>query len=98
MKEAIVVVLAALGEAHGYAIMSELKDRIGGRWKPSPGGIYPARLALAETGHVVPSLPGCVYAYRTAHPPRRPRGPVGGRPDEPGHGPRREALGAMFDA
>jgi DNA-binding PadR family transcriptional regulator len=52
LKEAIVVVLAALGEAHGYAIMSELKGRIGGGWKPSPGAIYPALLALVETGHV----------------------------------------------
>jgi DNA-binding PadR family transcriptional regulator len=52
LKEAIVVVLAALGEAHGYAIMNELKGRIGGGWKPSPGAIYPALLALVETGHV----------------------------------------------
>ncbi len=52
LKEAIVVVLASLGEAHGYAIMNELKGRIGGGWKPSPGAIYPALLALVETGHV----------------------------------------------
>jgi DNA-binding PadR family transcriptional regulator len=52
LKEAIVVVLTALGEAHGYAIMNELKERIGGGWKPSPGAIYPALLALVETGHV----------------------------------------------
>jgi DNA-binding PadR family transcriptional regulator len=32
--------------------MAELKDRIGGGWKPSPGAIYPALLALVETGHV----------------------------------------------
>ena len=52
LKEAIVVVLGSLGEAHGYAIMAELKDRVGGGWKPSPGAIYPALLALVETGHV----------------------------------------------
>ena len=46
------VVLGSLGEAHGYAIMAELKDRVGGGWKPSPGAIYPALLALVETGHV----------------------------------------------
>lgn len=44
--------LDSLGEAHGYAIMAELKDRVGGGWKPSPGAIYPALLALVETGHV----------------------------------------------
>jgi DNA-binding PadR family transcriptional regulator len=52
LKEAIVVVLASLGEAHGYAIMAELKQRIGGGWKPSPGAIYPALIALVETGHL----------------------------------------------
>lgn len=52
LKEAIVVVLADLGSAHGYAIMNELQIRVGGGWKPSPGAIYPALLALVETGHV----------------------------------------------
>jgi DNA-binding PadR family transcriptional regulator len=52
LKEAIVVVLASLGSAHGYAIMAALKERVGGGWKPSPGAIYPALIALVETGHV----------------------------------------------
>jgi DNA-binding PadR family transcriptional regulator len=52
LKEAIVLVLASLGEAHGYAIMAELKERVGGGWRPSPGAIYPALIALVETGHV----------------------------------------------
>jgi DNA-binding PadR family transcriptional regulator len=32
--------------------MAELKDRVGGGWKPSPGAIYPALLALVDAGHV----------------------------------------------
>jgi DNA-binding PadR family transcriptional regulator len=52
LKEAIVVVLSTLGEAHGYAIMGELRERVGGGWKPSPGAIYPALLALVESGYV----------------------------------------------
>jgi DNA-binding PadR family transcriptional regulator len=52
LKEAIVVVLASLGEAHGYGILAELRERVGGGWKPSPGAIYPALIALVETGHV----------------------------------------------
>jgi DNA-binding PadR family transcriptional regulator len=52
LKEAVLLVLDSLGEAHGYAIMADLKDRVGGGWKPSPGAIYPALLALVETGHV----------------------------------------------
>ena len=45
-------ILAAVGETHGYGIMGELKDRVGGGWKPSPGAIYPALIALVESGHV----------------------------------------------
>jgi DNA-binding PadR family transcriptional regulator len=52
LKEAIVAVLAAVGELHGYGIMTELKDRVGGGWKPSPGAIYPALLALEDAGLV----------------------------------------------
>jgi DNA-binding PadR family transcriptional regulator len=52
LKEVLILVLAGLGEAHGYAIMTELKERIGGGWKPSPGAIYPALLALVEMGYV----------------------------------------------
>jgi DNA-binding PadR family transcriptional regulator len=52
LKQAIVVVLSTLGEAHGYAIMGELRERVGGGWKPSPGAIYPALLALVESGYV----------------------------------------------
>jgi DNA-binding PadR family transcriptional regulator len=52
LKQAVPVVLADLGEAHGYAIMGELESRVGGGWKPSPGAIYPAILALVETGHL----------------------------------------------
>ena len=52
LKDAVLLVLDSLGEAHGYAIMAELKDRVGGGWKPSPGAIYPALLALVDTGYV----------------------------------------------
>ena len=52
LKEAVLLVLDSLGEAHGYAIMAELKDQVGGGWKPSPGAIYPALLALADQGYL----------------------------------------------
>lgn len=52
LKQAIVAVIASLGDAHGYAIMAELKERVGGRWRPSPGAIYPALLSLEELGLV----------------------------------------------
>ena len=50
LKQAIAAVLVSLGDAHGYAIMAELKERVGGRWQPSPGAIYPALLSLEELG------------------------------------------------
>ena len=52
LKEAIVVVLARVGELHGYGILTELKERVGGGWRPSPGAIYPALLALENSGLV----------------------------------------------
>ena len=52
LKQVILVVLDSIGEGHGYAIMGELKSRVGGGWKPSPGAIYPALLALVEQGFV----------------------------------------------
>ena len=50
LKQAIAAVLVSLGDAHGYAIMAELKERVGGCWQPSPGAIYPALLSLEELG------------------------------------------------
>jgi DNA-binding PadR family transcriptional regulator len=64
LKIAIAVVLRDLGEAHGYAIMSELQTRVGGGWKPSPGAIYPALLALVETGHVTTNESDGTRIYR----------------------------------
>ena len=52
LKQAILVILESFDAAHGYAIMGELKNRVGGDWKPSPGAIYPALLALVEQGYV----------------------------------------------
>ena len=46
------MVLVGLGEVHGYGILNELKERVGAGWKPSPGAIYPALVALVESGLV----------------------------------------------
>ena len=50
LKQALLHVAADLGTANGYSIMHALADRIGGRWQPSPGAIYPALLALEDDG------------------------------------------------
>ena len=49
---ALLIVIATLGEGHGYAIMQALKDRVGSGWQPSPGAIYPALLTLQDVGLV----------------------------------------------
>jgi DNA-binding PadR family transcriptional regulator len=40
---------------HGYEIITELADRSEGRWRPSPGSIYPVLKRLAKEGLVQPS-------------------------------------------
>lgn len=47
-------VLAALqdGPGHGYELMSRLSERTGGRWRPSPGSVYPMLQALQDEGLV----------------------------------------------
>lgn len=44
------LILAALlqGAAHGYELMRRLEEQTGGRWRPSPGSVYPL-LTLLET-------------------------------------------------
>jgi DNA-binding PadR family transcriptional regulator len=46
------LLLAALldGPAHGYELMSRLEERTGGRWRPSPGSVYPSLQALEDQG------------------------------------------------
>ena len=65
------IILASLGEAHGYAIMTELKERVGGGWKPSPGAIYPALLALVEMGYVQTSEKDGMRVYSLTEAGRR---------------------------
>ena len=48
LKQALLAVVGSLEEAHGYAIMQELQQRVDERWKPSPGAIYPALMALED--------------------------------------------------
>lgn len=47
-------VLALLAEQprHGYAIMTELAERSGGMWRPSPGSVYPVLQQLQDEGLV----------------------------------------------
>jgi DNA-binding PadR family transcriptional regulator len=46
------LLLAALleGPAHGYELMSWLEERSGGRWRPSPGSVYPLLQIFEDEG------------------------------------------------
>jgi len=47
-------ILALLAEQpmHGYQIITELSERSGGAWRPSPGSVYPTLSALEDQGLV----------------------------------------------
>ena len=47
-------ILALLAEEpmHGYQIITELSERSGGAWRPSPGAVYPTLSALEDQGLV----------------------------------------------
>lgn len=37
---------------HGYELIGELEERTGGRWRPSPGSVYPTLAQLDDEGLV----------------------------------------------
>lgn len=71
-------VLALLAEQprHGYQIITEITERSGGAWTPSPGSVYPVLQQLQDEGLVRPEeadgrrvfhLTDAGQAYVTAH-------------------------------
>ncbi len=47
---AAILALLKEGPRNGYQIMSEVEERSGGAWRPSPGAVYPALQLLADEG------------------------------------------------
>jgi DNA-binding PadR family transcriptional regulator len=49
-----IAVLILLGKKphHGYEIMKEIKERTGGFWRPTAGGIYPILQSLEESAYI----------------------------------------------
>src|SRR5690349_3363327 len=47
---AAILALLRDGPRTGYQIMSEIEERSGGAWRPSPGAVYPALSQLADEG------------------------------------------------
>jgi len=49
---AAIIALLAEEPMHGYQIITELTDRSGGVWRPSPGSVYPTLQAMEDQGLV----------------------------------------------
>src|SRR5215510_3990358 len=49
---AAILALLREGPRNGYQIMSEIEERSGGAWRPSPRAVYPALQQLADEGLV----------------------------------------------
>lgn len=71
LKRAVLHALAETGPANGYVIMQALAERIGGGWRPSPGAIYPALLALEDTGLITVHVHGETRTYALSATGRR---------------------------
>jgi DNA-binding PadR family transcriptional regulator len=50
---AAILALLREGPRTGYQIMSDIDERSGGAWRPSPGAVYPALAQLADEGLIV---------------------------------------------
>ncbi len=48
----VVLQLIADKPSHGYELIKEIEDRLGGAYSPSPGVIYPTLTLLEELGYV----------------------------------------------
>jgi DNA-binding PadR family transcriptional regulator len=49
IRLAVLAVLAE-GEGHGYDVIQRLEAKAGGRWRPSPGSVYPTLQLLEDEG------------------------------------------------
>lgn len=53
---------------HGYELITELEARSSGRWRPSPGSVYPALTRMEEQGLVIANeVDGKKVLSLTAH-------------------------------
>jgi DNA-binding PadR family transcriptional regulator len=50
---ATILALLSEGPRTGYQIMSDIEERSGGTWRPSPGAVYPALQQLADEGLII---------------------------------------------
>ena len=68
---AAILALLQEGPRNGYQIMSEIEERSGGAWRPSPGAVYPALQQLADEGLIVGEESGGRRTFRLTEDGRR---------------------------
>jgi len=61
---AAILALLQEGPRNGYQIMSEIEERSGGAWRPSPGAVYPALSQLADEGLIEGEESGSRRTFR----------------------------------
>ena len=61
---AAILALLLEGPRNGYQIMSEIEERSGGAWRPSPGAVYPALSQLADEGLIEAEESGGKRTFR----------------------------------
>jgi DNA-binding PadR family transcriptional regulator len=93
---AAILALLREGPRNGYQIMSEIEERSGGAWRPSPGAVYPALQLLADEGLIAGEESGSRRTFSLTEAGRRhvEEDPERARPaweamaqDEPGEMP-----------
>lgn len=105
---AAVLLLLAEQPMHGYQLIQEIAQRTDGRWRPSPGAIYPALALLEDEGLVTIEVAagrkmatlteaGGTYVTEHAEELGDPWAAAQQRPEHPGH-VMREAVGALAGA
>jgi DNA-binding PadR family transcriptional regulator len=68
---AAILALLREGPRNGYQIMSEVEERSGGAWRPSPGAVYPALQQLADEGLIEAEESGGRRTFRLTEEGRR---------------------------
>jgi len=68
---AAILALLREGPRNGYQIMSEIEERSGGVWRPSPGAVYPALQQLADEGLIEAEESGGRRTFRLTEAGRR---------------------------
>ena len=71
------------GPAHGYELIQRLHERSGGRWKPSPGSVYPLLQMLTDEGAVSAADEGGKRVHELTDPGRTEATALAERTDQP---------------